>query len=109
MTSDPIGLNGGLNTFGYVGGNPLKYIDRKGMLYSLYDVFLDSEYEMVLDDFNKSIYDAENAGYYDQFVKCIVIRSVFPGFLGLAGGGLERLLSNDYTRNLIAREYHISI
>ena len=32
VTSDPIGLGGGLNTFGYVRGNPLKRADPSGLV-----------------------------------------------------------------------------
>ena len=34
VQSDPIGLSGGLNTFGYVGGAPNRFVDKMGLCHS---------------------------------------------------------------------------
>ncbi len=40
ITSDPIGLDGGLDTFGYAAQNPLIYIDPDGLLFGVDDVVI---------------------------------------------------------------------
>ena len=40
ITSDPIGLRGGLNTFSYVKNNPLRWTDPKGLVVGVDDAII---------------------------------------------------------------------
>jgi len=50
VQSDPIGLGGGLNTYGYVGGNPLSFRDISGLRYSPAEHGRDWDGNIIRDD-----------------------------------------------------------
>jgi uncharacterized protein RhaS with RHS repeats len=62
VESDPLGLPGGLNTYGYVGANPIRYIDPYGLTCSSnYEFFTDWWFQRGAASRNYSTAAVENA------------------------------------------------
>jgi uncharacterized protein RhaS with RHS repeats len=82
MQADPIGLAGGWNRFGYVGGNPLNYIDPEGLVFLDLTTFEGAKRKTTLDQ-------AVQAGAWTRLATMPAIATALsPSVLGLAGSAV---------------------
>ena len=82
IQSDPIGLRGGVNTFGYVRGNPATLFDKLGLLDSCLaqePYFFDDSNEVHVYNVDKGTYTQLNSGS---------IEAVHPEAVLIGGGAL---------------------
>jgi len=99
VTSDPIGLDGGLNTFGYVGGNPNRNIDLLGL--NLCDVQVASN--LISDTFPDL--DFPNVTYSFSLPRGVDGR-IIDGTIVLPAYQISATLSPSQFRQLVNTLYH---
>lgn len=70
VESDPVGLKGGINTYGYVGGNPVKRTDPRGLAWECKSTGIFTECTW-LPPYNPDDFRPYVPNFIDRFVKKI--------------------------------------
>lgn len=99
LSPDPLGLRGGINPYGYVAGNPLRYVDPQGLVLFAFDGTWNDRNEVLtnVELFRRHYIDDDSARYYAKGVGTGIFLDPYIG--GALGIGVLKQVET-HLRNL---------